>query len=45
MEYSLPMTKDDLLGLLGTYSSVITLEPGWRAAFTRPACGCTRLPG
>ncbi len=35
VEYSLPMTKDDLLGLLGTYSSVITLEPEWRAAFTR----------
>ena len=35
VEYSLPMTKDDLLGLLGTYSSVITLEPERRAAFTR----------
>ena len=35
VEYSLPMTKADLLGLLGTYSSVITLEPERRAAFTR----------
>jgi hypothetical protein len=32
--YSVPVTKDDLLGLLGTYSGVITLEPGRRAAFT-----------
>ena len=35
VEYSLPMTKADLLGLLGTYSGVITLEPERRAAFTR----------
>jgi SAM-dependent methyltransferase len=33
--YSLPMTKDELLGLLGTYSGVITLEPDRRADFSR----------
>jgi SAM-dependent methyltransferase len=35
MAYSLPMTKDDLAGLLGTYSGVITLDPGRRADFSR----------
>jgi hypothetical protein len=29
------MTKDDLLGMLGTYSGVITLEPGLRASLIR----------
>jgi hypothetical protein len=29
------MTKDELAGLLGTYSGVITLDPGTRAAFAR----------
>ena len=33
VEYSLPMTKDDLFGLLGTYSGVITLDPAKRADF------------
>jgi ubiquinone/menaquinone biosynthesis C-methylase UbiE len=33
--YSLPMTKDELVGLLGTYSGVITLDPGRRADFSR----------
>lgn len=37
VEYSLPMTKDDLFGMLGTYSGVITLEPGPRAAFAQRA--------
>ena len=35
VEYSLPMTKDELVGLLGTYSGVITLGPGRRADFSR----------
>jgi SAM-dependent methyltransferase len=35
VEYSLPMTKDELVGLLGTYSGVITLDPGPRADFSR----------
>jgi SAM-dependent methyltransferase len=35
VEYSLPMTKDDLVGLLGTYSGVITLDPQRRADFSR----------
>jgi SAM-dependent methyltransferase len=35
VEYSRPMTKDDLLGMLGTYSGVITLEPGLRASLIR----------
>jgi SAM-dependent methyltransferase len=35
VEYTLPMTKDDLAGLLGTYSGVITLDPDRRADFTR----------
>jgi hypothetical protein len=29
------MTKDDLAGLLGTYSGVITLDPDRRADFSR----------
>ena len=37
MEYSLPMTKDDLFGLLGTYSGVITLDPAKRADFFQRA--------
>lgn len=36
-EYSLPMTKDDLFGLLGTYSGVITLDPPRRSAFSQRA--------
>ena len=35
VEYSVPMTRDQLAGLLGTYSGVITLEPDQRAAFSR----------
>jgi len=35
VEFSLPRTKDELLGLLGTYSGVITLDPGQRADLTR----------
>jgi ubiquinone/menaquinone biosynthesis C-methylase UbiE len=35
VEYSLPMTKDELAGLLGTYSGVITLDPQRRADFSR----------
>jgi SAM-dependent methyltransferase len=34
VEYSLPMTKDELFGLLGTYSQVITLDPGRREIFS-----------
>jgi SAM-dependent methyltransferase len=37
VEYSLPMTKDDLFGLLGTYSGVITLDPAKRADFSERA--------
>ncbi|HEY6786174.1 MAG TPA: class I SAM-dependent methyltransferase [Trebonia sp.] len=37
VEYSLPMTKDKLFGLLGTYSGVITLDAGQRADFSRRA--------
>jgi SAM-dependent methyltransferase len=37
VEYSLPMTKDELLGLLGTYSQVITLDPEQREIFSRRA--------
>jgi SAM-dependent methyltransferase len=33
--YSVPMTKDELAGLLGTYSGIITLEPAQRDDFTR----------
>jgi SAM-dependent methyltransferase len=35
VEYSLPMTKDELAGLAGTYSGVITLDPERRASFSR----------
>lgn len=35
VEFTVPMTKDDLSGLLGTYSGVITLGPGRRASFDR----------
>jgi SAM-dependent methyltransferase len=35
VEYSVPMTKDELAGLLGTYSGVITLEANAREAFAR----------
>ena len=34
-EFSLPRTKDQLAGLLGTYSGVITLDPDERADFAR----------
>jgi SAM-dependent methyltransferase len=37
VEYSLPMTKDDLFGLLGTFSGVITLDPAKRADFSQRA--------
>jgi SAM-dependent methyltransferase len=33
--FSLPMTKDELLGMLGTYSGVITLAPEQRDGFAR----------
>jgi SAM-dependent methyltransferase len=33
VEYSLPRTKEELFGLLGTYSGVITLDPERRAEF------------
>jgi hypothetical protein len=33
--FSLPMTKDELVGLLGTYSGVIALDAERRADFTR----------
>jgi SAM-dependent methyltransferase len=35
VEFSLPMTKDELVGLLGTYSGVITLDDERRADFSR----------
>jgi SAM-dependent methyltransferase len=35
VEFSLPMTREQLSGLLGTYSGVITLGPEQRAAFSR----------
>ena len=35
VEFSLSMTKDELVGLLGTYSGVITLDPERRADFSR----------
>jgi SAM-dependent methyltransferase len=35
IEYSLPRTKDELAGLLGTYSGVITLDDERRADFSR----------
>jgi SAM-dependent methyltransferase len=34
VEFSVPMTKDELFGLLGTYSGVITLDPERRAGFS-----------
>jgi SAM-dependent methyltransferase len=37
VEYTLPMTKDDLFGLLGTYSGVITLDPAKRSDFSQRA--------
>jgi len=35
VEFSRPRTKDDLLGLIGTYSGVITLEADQRADLSR----------
>jgi SAM-dependent methyltransferase len=35
VEFAVPMTSDQLAGMLGTYSGVITLEPGQRAEFSR----------
>ena len=35
VEFSVPMTKDQLVGLLGTYSGIITLEADKRAEFSR----------
>jgi len=35
VEFSVPMTKDELVGLLGTYSGVITLDPERRADFAQ----------
>jgi len=35
VEFSVPMTKDQLVGLLGTYSGIITLEEGQRAEFSQ----------
>jgi hypothetical protein len=35
VEFSVPMTKDQLVGLLGTYSGIITLETDQRAEFSR----------
>jgi SAM-dependent methyltransferase len=35
VEYALPTTKDELFGLLGTYSGVITLDPDRRADLSR----------
>jgi SAM-dependent methyltransferase len=37
VEYTLPMTKDDLFGLLGTYSAVITLDRARRSAYSQRA--------
>ena len=37
VEYTLPMTKDDLFGLLGTYSGVIALDPAKRAGLSQRA--------
>jgi SAM-dependent methyltransferase len=34
VEFSVPMTRDQLAGLLGTYSGIITLEPERRAEFS-----------
>jgi SAM-dependent methyltransferase len=35
VEFSVPMTTDQLAGMLGTYSGVITLDPDRRAEFSR----------
>jgi SAM-dependent methyltransferase len=35
VEFSVPMTRDQLAGLLGTYSGIITLAPEQRAEFSR----------
>jgi hypothetical protein len=35
VEFSLPMTSEQLAGLLGTYSGVITLDPERRTDFSR----------
>jgi SAM-dependent methyltransferase len=35
VDYSLPMTSEQLFGLLGTYSGVISLDPQARADFSR----------
>ena len=35
VEFSVPMTKDQLVALLGTYSGIITLEDDARADFSR----------
>ena len=35
VEYSLPVTSDELVGLLGTYSGVITMGRDQRAEFSR----------
>jgi hypothetical protein len=35
IEYPLTRTKDELFGLLGTYSGVITLDAEQRTAFSR----------
>jgi SAM-dependent methyltransferase len=34
VEFSVPMSRDELAGLLGTYSGIITLEPRQRAGFS-----------
>jgi SAM-dependent methyltransferase len=34
VEFSVPMSRDELAGLLGTYSGIITLEPRQRAEFS-----------
>jgi SAM-dependent methyltransferase len=34
VEFSVPMSRDELAGLLGTYSGIITLEPQQRAEFS-----------
>ena len=44
VEFSLPMTADDLAGLLGTYSGVITLDPERRADFSRRVRDLPRSP-
>jgi SAM-dependent methyltransferase len=35
VEFTVPMTKDELFGLLGTYSGIITLDPERRAGFSQ----------